>query len=187
MRSNYNLYYRLTSGIAAVILLTIGLMVTSYALVLSTISVKENTFMTGDVSIDLNGGKSILGRETDDEFIKNLLMEPGATIIRNFYIKNNSSCDVYYRIYMEDISGDLSDILELTIREGNAILFCGHPSALTRQAFTTSTLRQGETKNLTAEFYYPEYADNRGQGKELNFTLCAEATQVPNNSNQQFE
>lgn len=187
MSNKMNVSYRLTSGIAAIILLAAGLVGTSYALAISHIGVKNNTFETGDVCLDLNGGRPILYRETYDDTEWNLLLEPGMTVIRSFYIKNNSTCDVYYRIYMENISGNLSEILMLKIKNDNKVLFCGNPKEMTKQAFSASILAKGKTEYLTAEFYYPEGADNAGQGRELSFTLCADATQVPNNPGQRFE
>ena len=64
---------RLTGGIVAVIVLAVCLVVTTVALAYSMISVRDNTFATGGVRINLNDGEPVI---RPDEF----LFEPGMTV-----------------------------------------------------------------------------------------------------------
>ena len=45
---------------AAIIFLSLGLVITSYALVRLSVSVRDNIFHTGIVKIELNGGEPII-------------------------------------------------------------------------------------------------------------------------------
>ena len=91
---------RLTGGIVAVIVLAVCLVVTTVALAYSMISVRDNTFATGGVRINLNDGEPVI---RPDEF----LFEPGMTVKKDFFIENDSTGTVYYRLYFAGVSGDL--------------------------------------------------------------------------------
>ncbi len=82
----------LRGGIAAIIVLILCLFVTTAAIRYSVAAVMDNTFKTGSIKIDLNGGSPVIN---EHEF----LFEPGMTVQKDFYIKNESTCDVYYRLY----------------------------------------------------------------------------------------
>ena len=96
---------RLTGGIVAVIVLAVCLVVTTVALAYSMISVRDNTFATGGVRINLNDGEPVI---RPDEF----LFEPGMTVKKDFFIENDSTGTVYYRLYFAGVSGDLADVPE---------------------------------------------------------------------------
>ena len=114
---------RLTGGIVAVIVLAVCLVVTTVALAYSMISVRDNTFATGGVRINLNDGEPVI---RPDEF----LFEPGMTVKKDFFIENDSTGTVYYRLYFAGVSGDLADVLEVTVKDGNKTLYSGTPTQL---------------------------------------------------------
>ena len=114
---------RLTGGIIAVIVLAVCLVVTTVALAYSMISVRDNTFATGGVRINLNDGEPVI---RPDEF----LFEPGMTVKKDFFIENDSTGTVYYRLYFAGVSGDLADVLEVTVKDGNKTLYSGTPTQL---------------------------------------------------------
>ena len=95
---------RLTGGIIAIIVLAVCLCITTFALVYASVSVENNLFHTGEVKINLNDGKPVI---QEHEFI----FEPGMTVKKDFFIKNDSTWDVYYRIYLDSVSGGLADVL----------------------------------------------------------------------------
>lgn len=173
---------KLTGGIIAIIVLSLCLCVTTYALVRSVLKVDNNVFQTGTVDIDLNGGQPIIDER--DEFI----FEPGMTVRKDFFIQNNSSDEVYYKVYLSNVTGGLADVLELTIKDGSTVICTGKVGELTRQAITAAagTLDAGQRKDLTAEFHFPEETGNSAQNLDLTFTLCADATQTRNNPTGQF-
>ena len=172
---------RLTGGIIAIIVLTLCLCVTTFALVYASVSVEDNLFHTGEVKINLNDGKPVI---REHEFI----FEPGMTVVKDFFIENDSTCDVYYRLYLDNVSGGLADVLTVTIKDGDKVLYTGTANELTRQNVSAAddTLKIGQRRNLTVIFHYPENSGNKTQKLDLAFTMCAEATQTKNNPNKLF-
>ena len=172
---------RLTGGIIAIIVLALCLCVTTFALVYASVSVEDNLFHTGEVKINLNDGKPVI---REHEFI----FEPGMTVKKDFFIENDSTWDVYYRLYLDNISGGLADVLTVTIKDGDKVLYTGTANELTRQnvAAADDTLKIGQRRNLTVIFHYPENNGNKTQKLDLAFTMCAEATQTKNNPNKLF-
>ena len=164
-----------------IILLAIALTVTTFALVYATVSVNENLFRTGRVKINLNDGAPII---REDEF----LFEPGVTVVKEFFIENLSTWDVYYKIYFGETEGPLADILEITIRDGSEVISRGTVSSLTEDAVVAveDPLAVLERKVFTVEFHYPESAGDETQDSYLKFDLHADAVQTKNNPGRQF-
>lgn len=173
---------RLTGGIIAIVALAVCLCITTFALVYASVSVENNLFHTGKVKINLNDGKPVI---REHEFI----FEPGMTVKKDFFIENDSSWDVYYRIYLENVSGGLKDVLEITVKDGDRALYSGTASELTQQNVTAAddTLKIGQKRNLTVYFHFPEDKVNETQNLDLTFTMCTEATQTKNNPNRLFD
>ena len=173
---------RLTGGIIAIVALAVCLCITTFALVYASVSVENNLFHTGKVKINLNDGKPVI---REHEFI----FEPGMTVKKDFFIENDSTWDVYYRIYLENVSGGLADVLEITVKDGDRALYSGTASELTQQNVTAAddTLKIGQKRNLTVYFHFPEVKGNETQNLDLTFTMCAEATQTKNNPNRLFD
>ena len=172
---------KLTGGIIAIIVLAVCLCITTFALVYETVSVENNLFHTGEVKINLNDGKPVI---REHEF----LFEPGMTVKKDFFIENDSTWDVYYRLYLDNVSGGLADVLTVTVKDGDKPLYSGTANELTKQNVVAAddTLKIGEKRSLTVLFHYPEEAGNNTQNLDLTFTLCAEATQTKNNPNKLF-
>ena len=173
---------KLSLGILTAILLSIGLSITTYALLYATVLVEENYFQTGTVSIDLNGGAPVL---EESEF----LFEPGMRVEKPFYIQNNSSFGVYYKLYFANTEGDLADVLQVTISEEEKVLFAGTIGELNQAdtAAAEEVLQVGERKDLVLGLYHPKEKGNETQDKSLSFDLCAQAVQEKNNPNRDFE
>ena len=85
---------KLTGGIITIIILVICLCITTFALVYTSVSVENNRFHTGEVKINLNDGKPVI-REHEFRF------EPGMTVVKSFFVENDSTWDVYYRLYLD--------------------------------------------------------------------------------------
>lgn len=172
---------RLTGGIIAIIVLVLCLALTTLALVYETVSVENNRFQTGIVRINLNDGNPVI---REHEF----LFEPGMTVEKDFFIENDSTGDVYYRIYLDQVSGGLADVLTVTVRDGDRVLYTGTARELSGEQVLAADdmLKVGERRNLTMVFHYPEEMGNETQNAELTFTVCAEATQTKNNPERLF-
>ena len=173
---------RLTGGIIAIVTLAVCLCITTFALVYASVSVENNLFYTGRVKINLNDGKPVI---REHEFI----FEPGMTVKKDFFIENDSTWDVYYRLYLDNISGGLADVLTVTVKDGEKVLCSGTANELTKQnaIAVDDTLKIGQRRNLTVVFHYPEDEGNDTQNLDLTFTMCAEATQTKNNPNKLFD
>lgn len=172
---------KLTGGIITIIILTVCLCITTFALVYASVSVEDNRFHTGTVKINLNDGNPVI---QEHEF----LFEPGMTVEKPFFIQNDSSWDVYYRLYLDDVSGGLADVLTVTIKDSDKTLYSGTANELKKKntAAADDTLKAGQRRSLTVVFHYPENSGNETQNLDLTFTLCAEATQTKNNPNKEF-
>lgn len=179
--SNNTTAKRMTGGIVAIIVLAICLCITTFALVYATVSVGNNLFHTAKVAINLNDGQPVIEEHA-------FLFEPGMTVKKDFFIENESTWSVYYKIYFDNISGGLADVLEVTLQDGEKTLFTGKAkdwSADKVMAFD-DILQAKQKKTLTIVFHFPENEGNAAQNQDLNFTLCAEAVQTKNNPNKLF-
>lgn len=174
--------WKIWSGIAAFVILLLGFFVTTYALMMDSVRVEENVFNTGTVKININGGVPII---SEDE----LLFEPGMTIVKDFFIENESTIDVYYRIYFENVVGSTAEVLDVTIKDGDHVLYSGKAMDLTKEKAVTSEdiLQVDEIVWLTATFHLPENAGNVAQKKDMLFDICADAVQTKNNPDKLFE
>ncbi len=174
---------RLSISIATLLILCLCLCITSFALGMAVYEVRNNTFQTGGIEIDLNGGQPVI---TADEF----LFEPGMTVEKPFYIQNNGTWAVYYKLYFSQVSGSLGDILEVTIlNEDGTILMSGILSELTQtnSPAVDDVLEVGQRQELTVRFHFPQESGNTYQGEGLTFDLSALAVQTKNNPDKEFE
>ncbi len=174
---------RLSISVATLVILCVCLCVTSFALGMAVYEVKNNRFQTGGIEIDLNGGKPVI---TADEF----LFEPGMTVEKPFYIQNNGTWAVYYKLYFSQVSGNLGDVLDVTIlNEDGEELLSGKLSALTEKNVPAleNELAMNERQDLTVRFHFPEGEGNAYQGGSLRFELSAIAVQTKNNPDKEFD
>lgn len=173
---------KLFGGIIILVVLSVCLCLTTFALVYSTISLENNVFQTGGVSIDLNGGKPVIA---DSE----LVFAPGMSEQKTFYIENSSTCEVYFRLYFENVAGTLSPWLDVTIADGTDVLYHGKASKLTQKNTKTAqkALAVGEHRELTITFSFPTDMGDEMQNQGLTFDLRADAVQVKNNPDKAFD
>ena len=172
---------KLTESMVTVVVLTICLCINTLALIYASISIEDNLFHTGNIKINLNDGKPVI---EEHEF----LFEPGMTVKKEFFIENLSTWDVYYKLYMDHVEGGLSDILEITVKDGEKVLYQGTASSLSSDQVSAAvdTLKIKEKRNLAIYFHFPETAGNQIQDRSLSFDLCADAVQTKNNPKKEF-
>ncbi len=173
---------RLTGNVIAIVSLSVCLCITTFALVYSTVAVENNLFHTGTVKINLNDGKPVI---EEHEF----LFEPGMTVKKDFFIENQSTWDVYYRLYFTDIEGGLANVLDVTVKDGEKVLYSGKATNLTKEnvGAANDVLKLNERRNLTVYFHFPEEAGNEAQNLVLTFSMSADAVQTKNNPNKLFD
>lgn len=181
MKKQQTTQNKMYGAIAAIIALAICLVLTTFALVYATVSVEENIFRTGMVKINLNDEEPII---REDEF----LFEPGMTVVKDFFIENQSTWDVYYKIYFNNVEGGLADVLEITIKDGDKVLCSGTMKELSKDRVIPmeDPLTIMERKTLSVVFHFPENAGNLTQALYLKFDMCADAVQTKNNPDRQF-
>lgn len=181
MNGDANTVKKLTAGIITVIILAVCLFITTFALVRETIFVENNLFHTGSVKINLNDGNPII---EEHEF----LFEPGMTVKKDFFIENQSTWDVYYKLYFDNIDGGLADVLEITVKDRDKVLYHGTASELKRTdvGAADDILRINETRSLSVYFYFPKEIGNSAQDMTLTFDICADAVQTKNNPEKLF-
>ncbi len=182
---------KLQINVVTLLLLCLGLCVTSFAIATKiSYDVRNNYFHTGVIDIDLNGNAPIIGGDDDKEF----WFAPGMTETRSFYIQNNGSGDVFYKLEFAGIAGDLADVLEIEIykEEGSQkkVLLEGTISDI--ELSIADTLKPGRDNRqyLFAQFHWPEKADDdRYKNAVLQFDISAIAVQAENNNseNPEFE
>lgn len=172
---------RWLSSALLTVLLALGLIVTTLA-ISTQISVARN-FTTGTVKLNLNGsadakdGKGAPVITENDKF----LFEPGMTVEKTFFLENRGA-DCWYKLYFNNVSGDLASVLDVTIKNGNDTLCSGKMKDLTfADAPVAGKLSAGSRLDLTISFYFPKDASNTAQNGTLQFDLCADATQSANN------
>lgn len=182
MNNGHKTAQRLTAGIITVIVLVLCLAVTTYALVYATVQIENNVFQTGSVSINLNDGKPVI---SEHEY----LFEPGMTVEKPFFVENESTWSVYYKVYFDNVQGGLADVLEITVKDGDEVLWTGTAGELTRAnvAAADDMLQIGERRDLTISFYFPRESGNAAENMTLVFDLCAEAVQTKNNPDKLFD
>lgn len=178
---NITIEKKILAGIIVIFLLAICLFLCTKETIHTGIALKENRLHTASVGLNLNDGKPIL-QEGEALFV------PGETIEKDFFLENISSDSIYYRLYLENLSGDLASVLVVTIKDGDETLYTAIASDLTRErSVGIQLLSPSQRKNLTISFYFPEDSGNDLKNQSLSFTMCAEAAQAYNNSKKVFD
>ena len=105
------------------------------------------------------------------------------TVEKDFFIENNSSDDVYYKLYFDNVDGDLGKVLDVTIKDRDKVLYSGTAFSLSEDKTDVcdDILKESQKKDLSIVFHYPESSQNETQDKILSFDLCAKGVQVKNN------
>ncbi len=169
---------KLQINVVTMILLCVGLCITSFALSYTVIKIENNYFHTGEIKLNLNDGKAII-----DE--RDPLFEPGMTIVKDFFIKNNGFEPIYYKLNFTGISGDLRDVIEVTIYDKNNYkLISGKISEFETEKELIGSLSRYERQDLKAHFHFPKDSGNEYKDKELQFKMSAIAVQTRNNDSE---
>ena len=172
---------KLQINVVTLILLCLGLCITSFALSYTVIKIENNFFRTGEIKINLNDGKAIIN-ENDH------LFEPGMTVEKNFFIKNNGAEAIYYKLNFTGVSGELSKAIVVTILDANRLeLVSGKVYEFENDKELIGSLSGYEKQDLIARFHFPENEGNEYKGASLQFKMSAIAVQTKNNPNKDFE
>jgi len=168
-------------GMLPMIIVLMAFGITSLALVYQKVSAEGNLFETGKVSICLNDNQPVFDEE--------ILFEPGMVIKKDFTLRNDSSCEVYYRLYFSDIVGDFANVLKVSVSDGDTVIFDGTLAELNgvKSEGANGLLKVSEERILTITFEVPDDGKNIIMETTALFNLNAEAVQAVNNPNGVFE
>lgn len=172
---------RLFFGIFLAVLLILGFGITTVALIWQKVTVDENLFQTGSVCIFLN--------EEQPVFQEDMLFEPGMVVKKDFTLRNNSTCDVHYRLYFTEVEGVFSEELLVEVLDKETVLFEGTLADMNgkKSEGANGILTQGEERIMTIVLQMPEDCGNVMQGQTVLFDLKADAVQTVNNPDALFE
>ena len=172
---------KLTASVIVLVVLSFFLCVTTFALAYSVMVVENNIFQTGYISINLNDKKPII---EENEFV----FEPGMTVEKDFFIENNGTESVYYKLYFDNVEGELAKYLKITISDGSKVLYTGTVTELNEKkvAAADDILKADEKRDLVITFAFPTSVGNEAAAQHLYFDLCADAVQTKNNPDRVF-
>ena len=172
---------KLQINVITLILLCLGLCITSFALSYTVIKIENNYFKTGEIKINLNDGNPIINE-------KDPLFEPGMMVEKPFFIKNDGGESIYYKLNFTGVSGELSKAIVVTILDTNHLeLVSGKLYEFEADKELTGSLGRYEKQDLIARFHFPENEGNEYKGASLQFKMSAVAVQTKNNPNKDFE
>lgn len=173
---------KMRKNVVVILVLLLMLGVTTFALMLSFVEVEDNRFVMGRVDIELNGGKPVFDGSDHN-------IEPNYTIIKEFTIENKGTADAYYRLYMDNVVGSLQEVLNFKIYEEDKLLYDGSVKKLTKETpcVGDNILKAGETRVLRAEVKISENSSNKYQAGSMTFDITADAVQVKNNPDREFD
>lgn len=172
---------RLFLGIFLTVIPVLMLGITSSALIWQKVSVEENLFQTGIVSISLNDDQPVLKED--------MLFEPGMVVKKDFTLRNDSTCDVHYRLYLANVDGNIAEAVKVQVLDGDTSIFEGTMADMNgkKSEGADGILREGEERVMTIVFHVPQDCGNVMQGGTIVFDLNADAVQTVNNPDGLFE
>ena len=177
MNTKSKIYLNMTSLIFLLLML-IGV---TYALLFSFVSVKDHFFESGYVKIDLNGGKLVFD---NDDFN----LAPSQSVTKPMSVKNLSSVPIYYRIYLKNINGGLSESISFNIYDGSNLIktITLHNFDYKNALVSDESLAVNGEKLYTIEAFFNNSAGNTYNNSAVTFDFVAEAVQSQYNPNKEF-
>ncbi len=171
---------KLSFKLIGITILLLSTCMLALAISLEKIKIEDNVFQIGNIDINLNNGQAIINND--------FLLEPGATIEKDFFIENVGSSPAYFKLYFKDIEGKLAEILDVKIKENDKVLYSGKLADLTRFKVKVNDdiLDAKEKKELKLIIKTPEDTPNAYQNSKLTFVLSADAVQTKNNDKKEF-
>ena len=173
-------------NMAGIIFMCAAFATITWALFFHLVSVDNNFFQTGYVEIELTNGVSPDGPVFGGD---DLALAPGNSVTKPMVLKNKSSDPVHYRIYVENVSGDLQYALLFRIYDENHTLLKTVVLADFNDGDALESdvpLAIGGEKTFYIEAAMNECAGNEYEGRALTFDFVAKAVQSKNNPTKEF-
>jgi len=169
-------------NMASIITLFSLLAVITYALFYFTLTIEDNFFETGFVKINFNNGERVF-----DE--NDLALAPGDSIKKPMTIKNIGTGSIYYRIFLENVDGNLKDAIVFNIYDEGVLVKTVVTADFTfDNAFVSDvSLDVDEQKDYMVEAVMSSDAGNNYRDNYITFDFIARAVQSKNNPDKEFE
>ncbi len=191
---------RIVAASAVLAVLISAYLVTSLMLAASSLEVRlgNHIFRTETMDIDIQGNGKLNGSDDHELYFSDsngkpiTLVEPGMTFRGDFCVVNDSTFDVYYRLYFSRLEGGLKDILQATILDKDTGDVIYGPVALSSME-SAETFPQGkilashQSRDMILELYFPKDAGNEYQNQSLSCEINVDMTQVRNNDGQEYD
>lgn len=164
--------------IAEIVVLSIMLLITTYALFSNVANINGNTFSAQGVSIEINDGQKLFD-------YKNMLIEPGKAIEKVFTVKNTGTADAYFKLFLENLDGSAKDSIEFEIysSEDNFLFESSANDFTNDNPFVNDTVvSAGQEIKLKMVVKMLKGTGNEYQGSDLTFDVVGKSTQAKNNA-----
>lgn len=172
MSRNKKIITRVLFTISALILLVIAVL--AYMVHYTNL---ETIIGTG--TIDLNLNDDILIFEESD-----LNLQPGDSVMKDMFVENAGTESFYYRIYLEDVEGELAECTVFNIYDESGELLGTFETEdfNANHYFTTGEILDvGEKVSFKMEIIFVEGSGDYYQDAQLSFNVVASAIQSKNN------
>ena len=116
----------------------------------SNVAIENNLINTGIVRINLNDGNPVI---QEHEF---LISWRGFRICKDFFVENEGTEECYYKLYLTNIEGELAKFMNITVKDGEKILWKGLMSEFNEEnsIMFDDVLKIGQRRDLTIEFEF---------------------------------
>lgn len=168
-------------GVTVLMIAVVCFCACSFALSKTSLSSRLGIYRSGEggsensskVNVDINGNAKII----ED----NLIINPGDTLSKTFYIKNNDSENIYYGF--SEVGGNLKDFLTVKLVSGDEVLYEGKASELENfNSDKSHVINPSETKNFEMILVYPVSAGNNSGNSEFSFRVTCDYLVARGNS-----
>lgn len=177
---------RRTASFLGMLLLIAMLGITTYAVTMATLELKDNYFKTGTVDIEFTQDTPYFDGADDN-------VEAGYSMAREIGVQNVSSTPIYYKLYLDGVRGNLAHALVFRIYsadEARTLLYEARADELTENGspfVSEHILDVDEVESVIIVATVDSGAGNAYQNGYMDFNLVAKAVQVKNNVNIEFD
>ncbi len=114
--------------------------------------------------------------------------QPGAEIETQVFIENVGSLSAFYKIYLEDIDGELKEQVFFNVSSGGETLFDGKMTELNEEnpIISKKAIKSGEKVYFTVKAKMSSYATNEYTSSQVTFNCRVDAVKADNNPSAKF-
>ncbi len=161
------------------VIITVICTITAIAIFICSLN-KVGVLRANKVKINFNDGAPLME--------SSVALSPMETWTGRAFIENTGKCSVYYRLYLKNIDGALSDKIELTVMIDGNIFYQGVASEFTinNAIVSEKEFNKGEKADVLLILFFNAETEDEGQSKDFRFEVQVDAVQTKNNPNKLF-